>query len=218
MLSVSSYKPDYIEACRARVRSQIATYNHLLATVRSHANGGAAPLASAIESFDAVFYKMVLTLDSYFTHRARTMEGKDGNPLNEVRVLCNSLLGGGALVIDKTIKLDPAKSVLGYATGDEIKVGEEASRAWPRHSSPPSSEPTPSARYAGSGHRHPHRPSERSRESHDSGVSASPGVGLRTRESNSPALDSPATAIRECSVPNALPSSPTNGGPARNAT
>jgi hypothetical protein len=127
MLGVSSYEHDYIEACRARVRSQIATYNHLLAAVRGQSNAGVAPLESAIESFDSVFYNnMVLTLDSYFTHRLRTKEGKDGNPLNEVRVLCTSLLvNGGALVKDKTIKLDPAKSVLGYGVGDEIKVGEE---------------------------------------------------------------------------------------------
>jgi len=35
---------------------------------------------------------MVLVLDSSFSHRQRTMELKDGNPLNEVRVLCNSIL------------------------------------------------------------------------------------------------------------------------------
>jgi hypothetical protein len=127
MLSVNSYKRDYIDACRARVRSQIATYDDLLATARSQVNGDAGPLDSAIDAFDPVFYNnMVLTLDSYFTHRARTMEGKDGNPMNEVRVLCNSLLmNGGALAKDNSIKLDPAKSVLGYQAGDEITVGEE---------------------------------------------------------------------------------------------
>jgi hypothetical protein len=127
MLSVNSYTRDYIDACRARVRSQVASYNDLLAAARSQANGGAGPLGSAIEAFDAVFYNnMVLTLDSYFTHRARTMEGKDGNPMNEVRVLCSSLvLNGGALVADKSIKLDPAKSVLGHQAGDEISLGEE---------------------------------------------------------------------------------------------
>lgn len=68
---------------------------------------------------------MVLTLDSYFTHRARTLEGKDGNPLNEVRVLCASLMqNAGTLADDKTIKLKPAASVLGYEVGDEINVTE----------------------------------------------------------------------------------------------
>ena len=70
---------------------------------------------------------MVLTLDSYFTHRARALEGKDGNPLNEVRVLCNSLVqNGGLLAPDKTIRLKPATSVLGYDAGDEISVTEDA--------------------------------------------------------------------------------------------
>lgn len=53
------------------------------------------------------------------------MEGKDGNPLNEVRVLCNSLLNnGGLMASDKQIKLDPAKSILKYQVGDEIKLSE----------------------------------------------------------------------------------------------
>jgi hypothetical protein len=127
MLGVSSYEPEYIETCRARLRSQIASYDGLLAAARGNSKAAAATLESAIQSFDSVFYNnMVLTLDSYFTHRLRTKEGKDGNPLNEVRVLCTSLLGnGGVLVQDKTIKLDPAKSVLGYTVGDEIKVGED---------------------------------------------------------------------------------------------
>jgi hypothetical protein len=34
---------------------------------------------------------MVLGLDHYFLHRVRKLEGKDGNPLNEVRVICDSL-------------------------------------------------------------------------------------------------------------------------------
>ena len=59
---------------------------------------------------------------------------------------------------------------------------------------------------------------QRPREPHDPGVSGSPAVALRTRESSTAAAASPATAIRECSVPKALPSRPTNGGPARNAT
>lgn len=126
MLGVNSYDRDYIEACRKRVRSQVAAYNGLIEAARSNSKA-AAPLESAIASFDSVFYNnMVLVLDSYFTHRLRTKEGKDGNPLNEVRVLCTSLLvNGGVLVQDKTIKLDPAKSILGYAVGDEINVDGE---------------------------------------------------------------------------------------------
>jgi hypothetical protein len=41
------------------------------------------------------------------------MEGKDGNPLNEVRVLCNSILENKSVLrANKTIKLKPDASVL----------------------------------------------------------------------------------------------------------
>ncbi len=53
------------------------------------------------------------------------MELKDGNPLNKARVLCHSLLHNNSkMSADKTIKLDPAKSVLKVQVGDEIKLKE----------------------------------------------------------------------------------------------
>jgi hypothetical protein len=66
---------------------------------------------------------MVLALDSYFVHRARAAEKKDGNPLNEVRMLCNSIMNNNKIMCaDKTIKYDPAKSGLEFRVGDEIKL------------------------------------------------------------------------------------------------
>jgi hypothetical protein len=71
-------------------------------------------MSAAFESFEPVFFNnMVLILDTYFTHRSRTTEGKDGNPLNEVRVLCNSILENKSVLrADKSIKLKPETSVL----------------------------------------------------------------------------------------------------------
>ena len=68
---------------------------------------------------------MVLLLDTLFVHRLRVIEGKDGNPLNEVRVLCNSMLNNNnTMCADSTIKLNPATSVLIYKVGDEITLSE----------------------------------------------------------------------------------------------
>lgn len=61
--------------------------------------------------------------DYLFVHRTRALEKKDGNPLNEVRMICNSLLQNqGMLAADNAIKLDPSKSVLGLHVGDEIRM------------------------------------------------------------------------------------------------
>jgi hypothetical protein len=66
-------------------------------------------LESAIDSFEPYFFNhMILALDNYFLHKSRMMELKVGNPLNEVMVLCNSIMiNKGKLCSDKTIKLDP---------------------------------------------------------------------------------------------------------------
>ena len=50
----------------------------------------------------------------------------DAWSLNEVRVPCSSLLNGdGVLIADKTIKLDPATTILGLAPGDPFALGED---------------------------------------------------------------------------------------------
>jgi hypothetical protein len=127
MLSVSKYTQDYIDDCRAAVDAQISTYRDLIAAAREVAPAGGARLESAIEAFEPRFFNnMVLVLDNLFCHRSRTMEKKDGKPLNEARVLCNSLmLNDGRIAADKAIRLDPAKSLLGYQIGDEIRLSEE---------------------------------------------------------------------------------------------
>jgi hypothetical protein len=67
----------------------------------------------------------VLILDALFVHRTRAIEKKDGNPLNEVRIMCNSMLHNNSIMCaDNTIRLNPTKSVLKYQVGDEIKLNE----------------------------------------------------------------------------------------------
>ena len=71
----------------------------------------------------SIFYNMALVLDISLCHRQRGLEGKDGNPLNEVKVLCTATLENhGILAQDKTIKMNPAKSISKYEVGDEIKL------------------------------------------------------------------------------------------------
>lgn len=73
---------------------------------------------------------MIVVLDALFCHRSRTMEGNDGYPLSEVRVLCNSLmLHDGRLCADKPIKLNSSASVLKLQVGDEVRLNEDEFRA-----------------------------------------------------------------------------------------
>ena len=126
MLCVNNYSQKYIDECRSRVAAQVSAYQTLVATARNQTATDEPLLYAAIEAFEPHFFNnMVLALDSYFVHRARAIEKKDGNPLNEVRMLCNSMMSNNdRMCADKTIKFDPAKFVLKYRVGDEIKLNE----------------------------------------------------------------------------------------------
>jgi len=127
VLCMNTYDQEYIDECRAKIASQISAYKQLVSTARKLAGPKRSQLDSAVEPFEPVFFNnMVLVLDNYFVHRSRTIEKKDGNPLNEVRVLCSSMMSNGGIVAaDKTIKLNPATSVLRHQVGDEIELSEE---------------------------------------------------------------------------------------------
>jgi hypothetical protein len=118
MLGVKTYTKQYIDDCRAKIEADLAAYRALAAT----SNG------PALVKFETRYFNcMVLVLEMMFVHRLRMVEGKDGNALNEVRVLADSILAnGGVMGTDKTIKLVPAKSVLKYEVGDPIQLTEEA--------------------------------------------------------------------------------------------
>jgi hypothetical protein len=117
MLGIKNYGREYIDACRARVDADLEAYRRV---------AGATTDSTALAAFEASYFNnMVLLLDTLFVHRLRTVEGKDGNPMNEVRVLCDSMLNNGNMMRpEKTIKLVPAKTVLKHDFGDEIKLSE----------------------------------------------------------------------------------------------
>jgi hypothetical protein len=124
MLSVNTYTRHYVDECRARMESQLAAYETLLKTAGGNTGASKSAMNSAVASFESLFFSnLVLVLDGFFVHRTRALEKKDGNPLNEVRMLCNSILQNqGVMAADKTIKYDPPKSVLKIPIGEEIKL------------------------------------------------------------------------------------------------
>ena len=117
MLAVTSYKKDYVAACRAGAKAQLAGFRKL---------SKEAPKAAAAFA-PGYFIGQVLALDHFFLHRQRSFEGKAGGPLNELRMLCDSIKeNGGVMAANSTIKYDAAKSATGIAVGKKIVLDDEA--------------------------------------------------------------------------------------------
>jgi hypothetical protein len=123
MLGMKTYPQDYIDSCRARVEANLRAYREQVGKPPSREFEG------------RYFNDQVLLLDYMFVHRLAGVEGKDGNPLNEVRALCNSLLlNQGKLQLERlpgwpnsaggSIKLPKEKSILRLQAGDDINLTE----------------------------------------------------------------------------------------------
>src|SRR4051812_21783281 len=90
MLGMKKYPKKYIDDCRERVKANLRAY-------REQAK------KAPFRNFEARYFNdQVLLLDYMFVHRLTGIEGKEGNPLNEVRIICNSiLLNHGKLQVEK---------------------------------------------------------------------------------------------------------------------
>jgi len=121
---MKEYDGDYIDACRSRVETQTAMFREVAQAARDHGDADVSGLEGALESLESEYFNnMLLVLEGYFVHRLRGVEGKDGNALNEVRVLARSLMeNGGTVMEDAQIALDPERSVLGLRVGEPVRL------------------------------------------------------------------------------------------------
>jgi hypothetical protein len=65
-----------MDECRSSMGSQLVAYKDLV----SAAGAGKSVFKKAADSFALLFFNnLVLVVDSFFLHRSRMLEGKDGN-------------------------------------------------------------------------------------------------------------------------------------------
>jgi hypothetical protein len=82
---------------------------------------------TGLPDFEPVFLDgMVLALDRHFVHRLRMVTGKDGDPLNEVELICESLMGNdGVLRGNNVIEYVTADPVTGLEIRDRVQLTAE---------------------------------------------------------------------------------------------
>jgi hypothetical protein len=122
MLGRKDYTQEELDHARAAVEQQLGAYRDFVNAVES---GGPDPkVAAALAAFEPIFFNnMTLALDRYFVHRVRMVTGKDGNPLNEIELMVDSLMNnGGVLRGNNVVKFSPEQSVVKLNIGDRITL------------------------------------------------------------------------------------------------
>lgn len=120
MLGRKDYTKEEFDHSKAAIDQQLAAYNALVKAIESSTTDK--KVKAALNAFEPLFFNnMTLALDRYFVHRIRPVTGKDGNPLNEVEVISDSLMNNNSVMSkSNVIKLVPDQSVVKLQVGDPI--------------------------------------------------------------------------------------------------
>jgi len=123
MLGRKNYTQEELDHGQAAIDQQLGAYRRLADAIAATNDENA---KAALEALETVYFNnMTLVLDRYFVHRLRVVAGKDGNPLNEVELLGESLMNNdGVLRGNNVIKYVPDDAVVKLKAGDQIKLTE----------------------------------------------------------------------------------------------
>jgi hypothetical protein len=108
MLLRTGYDRHYVAACRESIGAAVAEMRR-------------------VEAGSAAWNQLLPALDRWFSIRNPKVEGRDGNPINEVRALAESVTEhGSVMAVPRGVKLAGESSVLGFEEGEEISLDGDA--------------------------------------------------------------------------------------------
>jgi hypothetical protein len=121
VLGRKDYTQEELDNAKAAIDEQLKAYKKLAKAVDASSDP---KVKIALEELEPVlFNNLTLALDRRFVHRLRGVTGKDGNPLNEVELVTESLMNnGGSLRGNNVINFVPEDSVLKLDLGDRIRL------------------------------------------------------------------------------------------------
>lgn len=120
MLGRREFSTAEVERARTMIDQHLAAHRRLASSL---ADPGAPDEARAAlsEVSEQVFNHLALALDRCFVHRLRVVAGKDGNPLNELDLISESLMtNDGVFQVTTGVRYTPDRAVVGLRPGDPV--------------------------------------------------------------------------------------------------
>jgi len=122
MLGRKNYEPAELATAKATIDKPLASYRKLSKAVSA---SGDPTAAQALEELEPRFFNaLLLALDRPFVHRLRMVTGKDGNALNEVELLVDSVMAGGEFRGNNVIRYVSAEAVVGLEPGGRVALNQ----------------------------------------------------------------------------------------------
>lgn len=118
----TNYSAHEIERAKSTIDAQLKAY--LAVSDAAEINPNDEDLNEAVDDFNSLFFNnLALVLDRFFVHRDRATAGADGNPLNELDLICDSLMNrGGVFDAGAEFKYLRDASIVKLAPGDTIHL------------------------------------------------------------------------------------------------
>lgn len=118
----TSYSAHEIEHAKSTINAQLKAYRAVADAAEINPNDE--DLNEAVDDFNSLFFNnLTLVLDRFFVHRDGATAGTDGNPLNELGLICNSLMcHEGVFTVGAELKYLRDTSVVKLAPGDNVNL------------------------------------------------------------------------------------------------
>jgi hypothetical protein len=127
MLAVDMLPSAKMQACRDEIAGQIRAYRDLVGAASKASGMSLTRIDAALAAFEPAFFNnLLIALDARFVQRPHGVEGRGGNPLDEVRLLAASLMdNGGVLSRDAAGAYQSENSVLRIDIGERIALNAD---------------------------------------------------------------------------------------------
>jgi hypothetical protein len=124
VLGRKNYTNGELDHARTSLENRCKAYKALIEAITTRTPDK--QVDAALSSFEVLFFNnLVLAPDRPFVHSLRMVTGKDTNALNEVELLCDSIMNNnGIFAGNKVIEYVPERSVLRLEVGDPIRLTE----------------------------------------------------------------------------------------------
>jgi hypothetical protein len=116
-----------VQACRTELAAQVQAYRDLVGAASKASGMSLTRIDAALAALEPAFFNnLLIALDARFANRPDGVDGRQGDALDEVRLLCAALMAnGGVLAAQPGVAYEPSLAVLRVDIGERVALNAD---------------------------------------------------------------------------------------------